>query len=255
MKNFILLITILLVLFGKSASADPIKLRLAREYFRSNNYILASMYAEQTIMGKTASGDGLYDLTLIYIESKKELGELGHATNFLDNQRENIPKELSNLATAYLFNQNLNNSDFEKRLEKYSSIKKKDYLESNDLMGISKKKEIEELDRNESKKKPWLAATLSGIIPGAGQVYNGNYQSAAVSFLFNSLLLLSTIEFDRQGLDWPAVTSGFLFSMTYVGNIISSGRDAKTYNNSVNAPRNQLLKTQMLPELSFRIAF
>jgi hypothetical protein len=216
---------------------------------------MASMYAEESILNKDHAEDELYDLALIYLESKKELGEYDHAAAFFQDEKLSLPVELNVIARPYLFNQNIKNSDFEMRYMKYLSLIKKDSLDHQDYKNLHNPKRIQSLDSNDGKKKPWLAAIMSGIIPGSGQVYNGNFQSAADSFIFNSLLLFTTVEFYNKGYDWPAATSGLLFSMTYAGNIISSGRDAQQINRNMNTLRNQELKSQFLPELSFRIEF
>jgi hypothetical protein len=258
MKKFILLITILSALFGSQSFAvtsSPAELELAKDYFVTNNFIFSSIYAEKAILTYDLQKSELNDLVLIFVESKKELGELTYASAFLKKNGHKIPADLVKNSQSYLYDQDIYRNEFGSRLKHYLVLKKKDNLEKDDLKGLAHQKEISELDREDGKKKPWVAATLSGIIPGAGQVYNGNYQSAAISFIFNALLLFSTIEFHQHDLDWPAATSGFLFSMTYVGNIISSGRDAKSYNNLVNTQRNEYLKKELMPELSLSFSF
>lgn len=48
-------------------------------------------------------------------------------------------------------------------------------------------------------KRPWLAGTLSAVLPGAGQLYVGNRSDALVSFLLNGVLFYATYEaFDRE---------------------------------------------------------
>lgn len=258
MKKFILLIAILSALFGSQTFAgmtSPPELQLAKDYYATNNFIFSSMYAEKAILSYDLQTSELNDLVLIFVESKKELGELVYATSFLKKNSLKISPDLVKNSESYLFEQDIYRNEFGSRLKKYLILKKKDNLEKEELKGLARSQEISQLDREESKKKPWVAATLSGIIPGAGQVYNGNYQSAAISFIFNTLLLFTAIEFHQHDLDWPAATTGFLFSMTYVGNIISSGRDAKSYNNLVNTQRNDFLKKELLPELSLSFSF
>ena len=62
-------------------------------------------------------------------------------------------------------------------------------------------------------KSPGLAAIFSAILPGAGHVYLGAYQSAAIVFAFNLLTGISTIEFSNKNLKAPAIASGVLFSI------------------------------------------
>lgn len=88
----------------------------------------------------------------------------------------------------------------------------------------SGKKYLGELQLLESDpyKSPAFAAVLSALIPGAGHVYLGAYQSAAIVLAFNLLTGISTVEFANKNLRAPAIASGVLFSIFYVGGIYSS---------------------------------
>jgi hypothetical protein len=97
-------------------------------------------------------------------------------------------------------------------------------------------------------KKPWLAATASAILPGAGQTYVGNFQSAAVAFLLNSLFLATTIELAKKDLPVSAVASGLVFSVTYFGNILNAADAAKKYNESSRRAPEQNLRKSLFPE-------
>ncbi len=81
-------------------------------------------------------------------------------------------------------------------------------------------------------KKPFVAGVLA-IIPGAGYLYAGHWQTAISALLVNSLLFYATyssIEVKNYGV---ALLSG-VFSLTfYVGNIVGSVRSAKRYNQTV----------------------
>lgn len=85
-------------------------------------------------------------------------------------------------------------------------------------------------------KNPWVSGVASAVIPGAGQVYNGNYQSAAFSFIVNSLFLATALELNRKDLPISAVAAGLIFSITYTGNILSSISAANTINNNAVQP-------------------
>lgn len=100
-------------------------------------------------------------------------------------------------------------------------------------------------------KKPWVAGTLSAIIPGAGQVYNGNYQAAAFSFVLNALFLSTAIELHKKNLDSTALAAGTIFSVVYVGNIASATQSSKAINDNYQAPQKEKIKLIMFPELTF----
>lgn len=101
------------------------------------------------------------------------------------------------------------------------------------------------------KKKPWLAGTLSAVLPGAGQVYNGNYQSGLFSFVLNALFLSATIELTQHNLKATAAASGTIFSVVYVGNIASAIQSSKKINTLSHDPSRSTLKFNLFPELTF----
>jgi hypothetical protein len=66
-------------------------------------------------------------------------------------------------------------------------------------------------------RRPWLAGTLSTILPGAGQAYAGSWQGAAIAFVLNGVLIGATVELSmrhhyaaREQLAWllPSFTWG-----------------------------------------------
>lgn len=85
-----------------------------------------------------------------------------------------------------------------------------------------------ELENNA--KKPWVAGTASAFLPGLGQVYNGHYQSAAMSFILNALFLGSTLEFAKRDQLWATLTAGTVWSVVYVGGIVSAVRGSQKSN-------------------------
>lgn len=101
----------------------------------------------------------------------------------------------------------------------------------------------------ENRKSPVLAGALSAILPGAGQAYVGAWQSAAYSFLINALFLSAALELQNKDLHASALTAGVVFSVTYVGGIISAAQSAKTYNNNQTSPLEARMYQELFPEL------
>ena len=101
----------------------------------------------------------------------------------------------------------------------------------------------------ETIKKPWLAGILSAIVPGAGQAYNGNFQSAVFSFVLNSIFLSATIELHREKMGAAALASGMLFSVVYLGNIMGSMESSHSLNENHQRPDRERLRDQVFPEL------
>ncbi|MGE4157462.1 MAG: hypothetical protein AB7F75_00010 [Planctomycetota bacterium] len=67
--------------------------------------------------------------------------------------------------------------------------------------------------------KPWLAGTLSAILPGAGQLYAGKPQAAAGAFVVNAILIGATIESFDEDHEILGAGLGILALGFYVGNI------------------------------------
>ncbi|MEM1347534.1 MAG: hypothetical protein AAGI01_03195 [Myxococcota bacterium] len=80
-------------------------------------------------------------------------------------------------------------------------------------------------------KRPWAAGVLSGVLPGAGQAYNGRWVDAGVAFGLNAglgaLLAYSLAGTDSLPLQ---ITSGLVFASFYAGNIVNAVTDAKRIN-------------------------
>ncbi|MBU2446572.1 MAG: hypothetical protein KJ666_13525, partial [Bacteroidetes bacterium] len=93
-------------------------------------------------------------------------------------------------------------------------------------------------------KNPIVAGILSAVIPGAGYLYTGHFQTAFTSLVFNAFLLGASYELNKKGLK---LTGGltFLFSLGwYIGNIYGSvnsvHRDNEaTKNNFINNAINE----------------
>jgi tetratricopeptide (TPR) repeat protein len=80
------------------------------------------------------------------------------------------------------------------------------------------------------KKSPTLAAGLSAVLPGAGQLYIGRKTDAAAAFLLNGAFIWATAEsYHRRNY----VTAGILLffeSGWYLGNIYNAASSAYKYN-------------------------
>ena len=104
--------------------------------------------------------------------------------------------------------------------------------------------------RQEKKlKQPWIAGVSSALLPGLGQVYNGNLQSAALSFVLNSLFLATALELDRKDMKTSALAAGVIFSITYSGNILGSIDSAQTINQKNAEPFLEEERKRMIPGL------
>ncbi len=110
--------------------------------------------------------------------------------------------------------------------------------------------EIEERLQLLPQKSVFAAGAASAILPGAGQAYVGVYQSAAISLVLNALFLATTLEFAKNKMPAAAVASGFVLSITYLGNILNAVDSAQQRNSNARAPLEEKLKNALFPEFT-----
>lgn len=75
-----------------------------------------------------------------------------------------------------------------------------------------------------SVRRPWVAGTLSALVPGLGKVYAGNVGEGIAAFLVTGSLVAVTAEnWVKEGpTNWKTITAGLLSAVFYVGNIYGS---------------------------------
>ena len=102
-----------------------------------------------------------------------------------------------------------------------------------ELGSIKEIAQINDFALKQKHKSPWLAGTLSAIIPGLGKVYTGNYVDAATAFIFVGGNAFQAYRgFQKNGsksaFGWifGTIAAGF-----YVGNIFGSAKAAIRFNN------------------------
>ena len=96
---------------------------------------------------------------------------------------------------------------------------------------------------------PALAGVLSGLLPGAGQVYAGSWQAAAVTLVLNGLFVTATVELVRDARYFTAAAAGTAASFFYVGGIMNAVDLARRRNERASAPHAEALERLLVPEL------
>lgn len=73
-------------------------------------------------------------------------------------------------------------------------------------------------------RSPFLAATMSAVIPGAGKIYAGDLRSGVSTFLIVGALGGMVAEsWSKYGIqDWRTITLSSIFGLFYIGNIYGS---------------------------------
>lgn len=98
-------------------------------------------------------------------------------------------------------------------------------------------------------KRPWLAGTLSALLPGAGQAYAGSWEGAAVALLLNGLSIGATAELAHRELYLSASLTGLAASIFYVGNVINAADLAERRNDRRSEAAYEELQRILAPEL------
>jgi hypothetical protein len=97
------------------------------------------------------------------------------------------------------------------------------------------------------RRSPVLAGVLSGVVPGAGQLYAGRRRDALVAFLLNALFVLGAVQAFRSGNEATGVILTSVEAGWYAGNIASAASSARRANEL--ALERYLQRTVDLPAL------
>lgn len=98
-------------------------------------------------------------------------------------------------------------------------------------------------------KSPAFAGILTAILPGAGQLYAGSLQAAAVTFVLNGLFIAATVELARDEKYFTAAAAGTAASFFYVGGIMNAVDLARRRNERAREPSRAALEKLLVPEL------
>ena len=99
-------------------------------------------------------------------------------------------------------------------------------------------------------RRPAVAGILSALLPGAGQIYDGSIQAAAVTFALNALFIGATVELARDHEYWTATAAGTVGSFFYIGGVINAVDLARRRNQLAAQPEVESLEEVLLPELT-----
>ncbi len=84
-------------------------------------------------------------------------------------------------------------------------------------------------------KSPWLAGTLSAVVPGAGSYYLGRYMEGTYAFFITGLFYIAAMDAIRNEQNEAAVFFGFFSIAFYGGNIYTSINSAHKLNDKATA--------------------
>jgi putative component of membrane protein insertase Oxa1/YidC/SpoIIIJ protein YidD len=102
-------------------------------------------------------------------------------------------------------------------------------------------------------RQPWLAGTLSAVVPGAGYIYSNRTATGVASFIVNGLLFWAGYDAVKNESYGLASALGFFGMGWYIGNIKGSVNAANEYNyNTRNDFLDKLLNDVDLDEIHMK---
>lgn len=137
---------------------------------------------------------------------------------------------------------------FEKHMSKVDTNKY--YLKAQSSLLYSYAKEMKE----HKKKSPFLAASLSAVLPGLGKIYAGKTGEGIASMItVGGLGLVTWEQYRKNGIkDYKTIIAGAVFSLFYIGNIYGSYFSVVlTENEFNNAHTNKILFNIHIPLRTF----
>lgn len=203
-----------------------------KRYYAKEQYLLASIQfklASQFPCTVDEKSQALFS----YLLSMKQLGEKEEVLVTLQDLERSPTSEMETKLSLF------------KKIELDIPVDEKLTADQHRRVGLWAARDL----HFEDEKTPWVAGTLSAILPGAGQAYVGAWSSAMYSFVLNSLFFATTLEFQREGFYAASLASGLVFSVTYVGGILSSNQAARLYNKSRLEPVEKEKFRELFPEL------
>ena len=104
--------------------------------------------------------------------------------------------------------------------------------------------------RDARAKSPAAAGIMSALLPGAGQIYAGSFEAAAITFALNALFISATVELALDEHYATAAAAGTAASFFYVGGIVNAVDLARRRNAVAQKPYADRLEQLLVPELS-----
>ena len=157
---------------------------------------------------------------------------------YLELTKKNIPEKIDEYSYYRLIWIDILQKKWNSAIKKLNNFEKK-YPQSNlknitSLMKIDIKKGI-----NFSPLSPTVAAILSTILPGAGQVYTKRIGDGIVAFSLIAALTYGTYYYYQNGPQEISISLGVLDIIFYIGNIYTAFGSAHKYNINFNEKLSQ----------------
>ena len=198
--------------------------RAITEYKRLVHFFPESDYTPQAIMqiGRSYMAGGELDVAIKYWESLEE--------PLVSSGDVNIMLGLSYLDKDQVKVYSLRKPSVDKGIEQFSRLSDSGRAlpEANDFLNDWRTKSEPEY------KSPWLAGTMSAVIPGTGSLYTGRYTEGFYAFFITALFAVATIEAIHQEDKSLSLLLGSFTIAFYGGNIYTAINSAYKVNDKMD---------------------
>lgn len=103
---------------------------------------------------------------------------------------------------------------------------------------------------NRPRHRAWLAGLLNGLLPGAGYIYLGAWESAIQTLLLNSVFVGAAVELGWRQNVIPTIAMGVVASFFYFGGIAGAAQSAARLDAAAEARAREPLERRLFWQLS-----
>jgi len=231
--------------YPSHALAENARYQIGMSYFKGDKFSqaiqkfleLSEKYPRSEVGKKS-----LIMLSEAYSRKRDYSPAIGALNRFIERYPDDPEMDGARIKKGWLY---LEQRDWARASEQFRSLPEESAFHERAASLAEEAKKYPDIPR----KSPGLAAGLSAIVPGAGQLYVKRPSDAGVSFLLNGVFIWGTVEAFKNHND---VTGGILLffeSGWYLGNIYNAMGSAYKYNN--RAEREFLDKLQRQYGISY----
>lgn len=227
--------------------------KYARYLLASRQYNLAAEEFERLVFMDKESDEFKNLLIVAYYKTGNRTKTIERIRQLYDNNLINMPETISGKYLVLLqesdslpqvlhyLDAGINIKNTDKSLFRWSNLmlskaykQAKSFAETQQELANNKEiLRINDFALQQKHKSPWVAGSLSAVVPGLGKVYTGNYVDALMSFIFvggNAYQAYRGFEKNgkKSAFGWifGSIATGF-----YIGNIFGSAKAAIRFNN------------------------
>ncbi len=171
--------------------------------------------------GRVGEGSPLFAEAMLFASiSDAHLGRYGQAADHLAHIT-SADAQTSNMVSYELAGLRLLQRDYDAFDALMAATDTSDYRIASEAANLL---QVRHTLADRGRRSPWVAGTLSALVPGLGKVYAGNLGEGLAAFLVTGSLMAVTAEnwIKECPTNWKTIAAGVLSAVFYVGNIYGS---------------------------------